>query len=121
MFLLMMKTMKLKFGECCFLSSLFFRKDDFMLKGNIILNDQECECSIDFRNTEKYMTKGFKSKFGDEAEELFSQSIDMIMEKYPNNADYLQVLCYEDIKYYLIVDDYGNGRYILTALLPEEY
>lgn len=92
-----------------------------MLKGNIILNDQECECSIDFRNTEKYMTKGFKSKFGDEAEELFSQSIDMIMEKYPNNADYLQVLCYEDIKYYLIVDDYGNGRYILTALLPEEY
>ena len=52
-----------------------------MLKGNIILNDQECEGSINFRNTEKYMTKGFKSKFGDEAEELFSQSIDMIMEK----------------------------------------
>lgn len=99
----------------------FLERNEIMLKGNIILNDQECEGSINFRNTEKYMTKGFKSKFGDEAEELFSQSIDMIMEKYPNNADYLQVLCYEDIKYYLIVDDYGNGRYILTALLPEEY
>ena len=92
-----------------------------MLNGTITLSDQECEAAYDFRNTEKYMTKGFKSKFGDESEELFSQSIDMIMEKYPNNADYFQVLCYEDIKYYLIVDDYSNGRYILTALLPEEY
>ena len=52
-----------------------------MLNGNIVLKDQECEGSYDFRNTTKYMTKGFKSKFGDEAEELFSQSIDMIMEK----------------------------------------
>lgn len=95
-----------------------------MLKGNIILNDQECEGSINFRNTEKYMTKGFKSKFGDEAEELFSQSIDMIMEKYPSNADRVQVLYYDNdsiTKYWLIIDDYGNGVYVLTALLPEEY
>ena len=43
------------------------------------------------------------------------------MEKYPNNADYLQVLYYDDTKFYLIVDNYDNGRYILTVLLPEEY
>ena len=96
-----------------------------MLKGNIILNDQECEWSIDFRNTEKYMTKGFKSKFGDEADELFTQSIEKIMEKYPTNADRFQVLHYDNdntiTKYWLIIDDYGNGVYVLTALLPEEY
>lgn len=96
-----------------------------MLNGTITLSDQECEGAYDFRNTEKYMTKGFKSKFGDEAEELFSQSIDMIMEKYPNNADRFQVLHYDNdntiTKYWLIIDDYGNGVYVLTALLPEEY
>lgn len=95
-----------------------------MLNGNIVLKDQECEGSYDFRNTTKYMTKGFKSKFGDEAEELFSQSIDIIMEKYPSNADRVQVLYYDNdsiTKYWLIIDDYGNGVYVLTALLPEEY
>ena len=96
-----------------------------MLKGKIILNDQECAGSIDFRNTEKYMTKGFKSKFGDEADELFTQSIEKIMEKYPTNADRFQVLHYDNdntiTKYWLIIDDYGNGVYVLTALLPEEY
>lgn len=92
-----------------------------MLKGTITLNDQECEGTYNFGNTEKYMTKGFKNRFGDEAEELIAQSIEKIMEKYPNNADYLQVLYYDDTKFYLIVDNYGNGRYILTVLLPEEY
>lgn len=92
-----------------------------MLKGMITLNDQECEGTYNFGNTEKYMTKGFKNRFGDEAEELIAQSIETIVERYQNNADYLQVLYYDNTKYYLIVDNYGNGRYVLTALLPEEY
>ena len=92
-----------------------------MLKGTITLNDQECEGTYNFLNTEKYMTKGFKNRFGDEAEELIAQSIETIVERYQNNADYLQVLYYDNTKYYLIVDDYGNDRYVLTALLPEEY
>lgn len=92
-----------------------------MLKGMITLNDQECEGTYNFLNTEKYMTKGFKNRFGDEAEELIAQSIETIVERYQNNADYLQVLYYDNTKYYLIVDNYGNGRYVLTALLPEEY
>ena len=96
-----------------------------MLKGTITLSDQECEGTYDFVKTEKYMTKGFKSKFGDEADELFTQSIEKIMEKYPTNADRFQVLHYDNdntiTKYLLIIDDYGNGVYVLTALLPEEY
>lgn len=63
-----------------------------MLKGMITLNDQECEGTYNFLNTEKYMTKGFKNRFGDEAEELIAQSIETIVERYQNNADYLQVL-----------------------------
>lgn len=47
-----------------------------MLKGTITLNDQECEGTYNFGNTEKYMTKGFKNRFGDEAEELIAQSIE---------------------------------------------
>lgn len=47
------------------------------------------------------------------------------MEKYPTNADRFQVLHYDNdntiTKYWLIIDDYGNGVYVLTALLPEEY
>lgn len=96
-----------------------------MLKGTIKLNDQECEDTLNFHNTEKYMTKGFSSTFGDEANEIYQKAIDLIMEQYPNNADRFQTLTYtldnEEIRFWLIVDDYGNGRYVLTALLPEEY
>lgn len=96
-----------------------------MLKGTITLNDQEYEGTYDFLNTEKYMTKGFKNRFGDEAEELMLKSIETIMERYPENADRFQTLQYTSdnitAKYWLIIDDYGNGVYILTALLPEEY
>lgn len=71
------------------------------------------------------MTKGFKRKFGDEAQELILKSIETIIERYLDNADYFQTLQYTrdniTTKYWLIIDDYENGTYILTALLPEEY
>ena len=51
---------------------------------------------VDFVKTEKYMTKGFKSKFGDEADELFTQSIEKIMEKYEK--------CIEKTKKYIDFD-----------------
>ena len=96
-----------------------------MLKGTITLSDQECAGTYDFTKATPYMTNGFKHRFGEEAEELILQSVKTVMEKYSDNADYLQVLQYtrDDIttKYWLIIDDYGNGVYILTALLPEEY
>lgn len=96
-----------------------------MLKGKITLCEQECDGIYNFVKTEKYMTKGFKSKFGEEAGELFTQSIKKIMEKYPTNAGRFQVLHYENDNtitwYWLIIDDYRNGTYVLTALLPEEY
>lgn len=96
-----------------------------MLKGIITLCEQECEAGYDFAKTKKVMTKGFANQFGHEAEEIVHRSIEKIMKKYPNNADAFQVLYYNDnntcTKYYLIVDDYGNGTYVLTALLPEEY
>lgn len=43
-----------------------------MLKGTITLNDQEREGTYDFTKATLYMTRGFKHKFGDEAEELIS-------------------------------------------------
>ena len=96
-----------------------------MLKGTITLNDQEREGTYDFTKAALYMTRGFKHKFGDEAEELILKSIETIMERYPDNADYFQTLQYTSdnitTKYWLIIDDYGNKTYILTALLPEEY
>lgn len=96
-----------------------------MLKGKIVLNDQECEGTYDFHKTEKYMTKGFQSTFGDEANEIYANAINMIMEKYPTNADRFQTLVYTldgmKTKFWLIIDDYGNGVHVLTALLPEEY
>lgn len=71
------------------------------------------------------MTKGFQNKFGDNASGILLVSIAAIAEKYPDNADYLQVLTYDKdgvkTKYWVILDNYGNGNYVVTALLPEEY
>lgn len=57
-----------------------------MLKGTITLNDQECEGTYNFGNTEKYMTKGFKNRFGDEAEELIAKSIEKNHGKIPKQC-----------------------------------
>lgn len=91
----------------------------------ITVEDQECEGAFDFRKSAKCMTKGFQNKFGDNASGILLVSIAAIAEKYPDNADYLQVLTYDKdgvkIKYWMILDDYGNGNHVVTALLPEEY
>ena len=95
------------------------------MKGTILVKDQECDGAFDFRKSIKCMTKGFQNKFGDDASEVFLASIAAIAEKYPDNADYLQVLNLDkdgaSIKYWMILDDYGNGNHVVTALLPEEY
>lgn len=100
-----------------------------MLKGKLYLNNQECEGNYNFIDVaESYMTQGFAKKFGNEAKEIFSKALWMIAEKYPNTADYLQTFVYElgdkeedKIRFWMILDEYKNGIYIVTALLPEEY
>ena len=115
--------------ECCLYGDTpIFERMIIMLKGTIKLNDQECEGSYDsniISNSEKYMTNGFNATFDKETPIIFKKAIDMIIEKYPTNADYLQTFTYsldgEEIRFWIMIDDYGNGRYVLTALLPEEY
>lgn len=69
-----------------------------MLKGKLYLNNQECEGNYDFINVAgTYMTQGFAEKFGDEAKEIVSKAL------------------------WMILDEYKTGIHIVTALLPEEY
>ena len=100
-----------------------------MLKGKLYLNNQECEGTYDFlKVSQTFMTKGFAEKFGEEAKEIISKALWMIDEKYSNTADYLQTFVYElgenkedKIRFWFMLDDYGNNVWVLTALLPDEY
>lgn len=92
-----------------------------MLKGKVILNEQETEGNYDFSITEKYMTKGFQDTFGNEATQIAFIAISLIMEHYPTNADYFQTFRYiypdgAESKFWIIHD---MDHY--TVLLPSEY
>ena len=96
--------------------------------GTLILKEQECDGTYDasvFIKSEKFMTSGFVATFQESASTVYRKAIDMIMEKYATNADYLQSFVYtengKETTFWLIVDDYGEGHFVLTALLPSEY
>lgn len=102
-----------------------------MLKGKLYLNNQECESIYNFSSvniSEMYMTQGFANKFGDEAKEIYAEALRLVTQKYHNTADYLQTFVYElgedkeeKIRFWLMLDDYGNDVWVITALLPDEY
>lgn len=84
------------------------------------LKEQEVEGKYDFRTAQLFMTQGFATTFGEKALATISEAIDIVVEKYGDKADYLQVFETEDTKFWLIFDEYEDKN-IITALLPEEY
>lgn len=92
-----------------------------MIKGKVYINEQEDSGNFIFTGSRQYMTCGFRNTFGKEAEAVAFTALALILEKYPDNADYLQTFEYR----------YGDGKYIrfwcindvdvITFLLPEEY
>lgn len=91
------------------------------LKGKVILNRQESTGNYDFSISKKYMTAGFQNTFGREAVQIASTAVSLIMETYPDNADYLQTFqyIYPDGKVtdFWIIHDQSH----YTVLLPDEY
>lgn len=91
------------------------------LKGKVILNKQECPGDYDFSIQEKYITIGFQYVFEDEASQIASTAISLIIEAYPHNAYYLQTFKY------IYPDGTERAFWIIhdgdccTVLLPEEY
>lgn len=92
-----------------------------MLKGKIYIKEQEERGSFIFTGVQQYMTCGFRDVFGEEAEAVAFTALALILEKYPDDADYLQTFEY----------CYGSGKVVrfwcindvdhITFLLPEEY
>jgi len=92
-----------------------------MLKGKICIKEQEVSGNYIFTGVRMYMTCGFKGAFGGEASEVAFAALNLILEKYPKNADYLQIFEYH-------CEDLGSVRFWcindvdhITFLLPEEY
>lgn len=92
-----------------------------MLKGKVIINEQEQEGSYTWTEIDSYMTRGFQECFKDEAIPIAFTAVQLILEKYPNNADYFQTFKYvypdgKEIAFWIIndIDHY-------TVLLPSEY
>ena len=91
------------------------------LSGNVLINEQEDTGDYDFSISEKYMTTGFQNAFGKEAVQIAFTAVSLIMEKYPNEADYFQTFQYvypdgKTTNFWIIYD-----RDYYTVLLPEEY
>lgn len=91
-----------------------------MLRGKVYLNEQEESGDYKFAEVEQYMTCGFETLFGEEATAVAFTALALILEKYPDNADYLQTFEYhlEDkvIRFWCI-----NDVDHITFLLPSEY
>ena len=92
-----------------------------MLKGKVKIKKQECEGNYKFIDVKQYMTCGFQNAFGEEATLIVFTALELILEQYPNNADYLQIFEYEYpnkkiIRFWCIHDETH-----ITFLLPEEY
>ena len=94
-----------------------------MLKGRVYINEQEESGNYIFAGTGigQYMTCGFRQAFDKEAEAVAFTALALIMEKYPDNADYLQTFeyRYEDEKSirFWCINDVDH----ITFLLPDEY
>lgn len=92
-----------------------------MLEGKITINEQEKDGNYIFAGISQYMTCGFQDMFGSEAGTAAFTALALILEKYPDNTDYLQTFRY----------CHGNGKEAafwcindvdhITFLLPEEY
>ena len=91
-----------------------------MLKGKLVIKKQEEDGNYKFVGVKSYMTCGFKNTFGNEAEAIAFTALALILETYPNNADYLQSFEYQlenmTIKFWCI-----NDVDHITYLLPSEY
>lgn len=92
-----------------------------MLKGKVFIKEQEERGNYIFTGVPQYMTCGFRDVLGEEAEAVAFTALALILEKYPDNADYLQTFEYrygsgESVRFWCI-----NDVDHITFLLPEEY
>jgi hypothetical protein len=82
------------------------------------LKPQECNGNYKF-NGQLVMTRGFIIKFGNSSTDIAVLSVAKIITERvnsPEGADYLQVLSYKGITFW-IIDDVD----VVTILLPEDY
>lgn len=91
------------------------------LNGKVIINEQETTGNYDFSISDKYMTTGFQNTFGMDATQIAFTAVSLIMETYPDSADYLQTFQYiypdgKVIDFWIIHD-----QSYYTVLLPDEY
>ncbi len=92
-----------------------------MLKGKVYINDQEQSGNYKFAGVKAYLTCGFQDAFQKEAQTVAFTALALILEKYPDNADYLQTFEYrcegeEAVRFWCI-----NDVEYITFLLPDEY
>ncbi len=92
-----------------------------MLKGKVFINEQETGGNYKFAGIPHYMTSGFQNAFGKDAVAVAFTAFALILEKYPDNADYLQTFKYvgedgKEISFWCI-----NDVEHATFLLPEDY
>lgn len=92
-----------------------------MLKGKVTIQEQEVSGNYKFVGIPMYMTKGFQETFGEETNAVAFTAHMLLLEKYPNDADYFQVFLYsypdgKEVKFWLI-----NDVSHMTFLLPSEY
>lgn len=92
-----------------------------MLKGKIYINEQEESGNYKFTGVKQYMTCGFQKIFGEDATAAAFTALALILEKYPDNADYLQIFEYHhengDVTIFWCINDVDH----ITFLLPDEY
>ena len=75
-----------------------------MLKGKVTIQEQEVSGNYKFVGIPMYMTKGFQETFGEETNAVAFTAHMLLLEKYPNDADYFQVFLYsypdgKEVKY----------------------
>lgn len=94
--------------------------------GMIQLKEQEVTGTYDFSQARVVMSRGVASLWGTAAFYYAIQAIQMICKAYGKNADYLQVLNFEDAsggvhKLYAIYDECTcDGQDVVTILFPDE-
>lgn len=92
-----------------------------MLRGKVHINDQERSGNHNFAGVKACMTCGFQDAFQEEAQAVAFTALVLILEKYPDNADYLQTFEYrcegeEAVRFWCI-----NDVECITFLMPDEY
>lgn len=92
-----------------------------MLNGKVHINDQEKSGNYLFTGVGLYMTCGFQNLFGETASTVALTALELILQKYPNNADYLQTFefCNDNgmKQRFWCINDVDH----IIFLLPEEY